>query len=93
MKEIFYNNLEFSLLSNFDNNKKEFWKIVKHFTCTTKKGSVSSFPSLNTTTTSGTHLLHVTDKEKAVCLNSYFASISYILEDSHAVLSPFMGQN
>ena len=26
------NNLEFSLLSNFSNNKKDFWKIVKHFT-------------------------------------------------------------
>ena len=64
-KETFYNNLEFSLLSNFNNNKKEFWKIIKHFT--TKKDSVSSISPLNTTTASGTHLLHVTDKEKADC--------------------------
>ena len=73
-KETFYNNLELSLISNFNNNKKEFWKIIKHFT--TKKDSVSSIPPLNTTTASGTHLLHVTDKEKADCLNSYFVSIS-----------------
>ena len=86
-KETFYNNLEFSLISNFNNNKKDFWKIIKHFT--TKKDSVSSIPPLNTTTASGTHLLHVTDKEKADCLNSYFASIS-TLDDSHAVLPPFM---
>ena len=52
-KETFYNNLEFSLLSNFSKNKKEFWKIIKHFT--TKKDSVSSIPPLNTTTASGTH--------------------------------------
>ena len=75
------------MLSNFNNNKKEFWKIIKHFT--TKKDSVSSIPPLNTTTFSGTHLLHVTDKEKADCLNSYFASIS-TKDDSHAVLPPFM---
>ena len=75
------------MLSNFSNNKKEFWKIIKHFT--TKKDSVSSIPPLNTTTASGTHLLHVTDKEKADCLNSYFASIS-TFDDSHAVLPPFM---
>ena len=86
-KETFYNNLEFSLLSNFNKNKKEFWKTIKHFT--TNKDSVSSIPPLNTTTASGTHLLHVTDKEKADCLNSYFAYIS-TLDDSHAVLPPFM---
>ena len=37
-KETFYNNLEFSLLTNFSSNKKEFWKIVKHFV--NKKDSV-----------------------------------------------------
>ena len=74
------------MLSNFSNNKKDFWKIVKHFT--TKKDSVSSIPPLSTPTASGAHLWHVTDEEKAGCLNSYFASVSS-LDDSHAVLPPF----
>ena len=85
-KETFYNNLELSLLSNFNTNKKDFWKIVKHFM--NKNDSVSSIPPLNTTTASGSNLLHVTDKEKSDCLNSYFASIS-TLDDSCAVLPPF----
>ena len=85
-KEIFYNNLEFSLLSNFSHNKKDFWKIVKHFT--TKKDPVSLIPPLSTPTASGAHLWHVTDGEKADCLNSYFASVSS-LDDSHSVLPPF----
>ena len=85
-KETFYNNLELSLLSNFSNNKKEFWKIVKHFT--SKKDAVSSIPPLSTTNTSGTHILHVTDEEKANCLNNYFAAIS-TLDDSNADLPPF----
>ena len=85
-KETFYNNLELSLLSNFSNNKKEFWKIVKHFT--SKKDTVSSIPPLSTTNTSGTHILHVTDEEKANCLNNYFAAIS-TLDDSNADLPPF----
>ena len=86
-KETLYNNLEFSLLSNFSNNKKDFWKIVKHFT--TEKDSVSSIPPLSTPTASGAHLWHVTDGEKADCLNSYFASVSS-LDDSYAVLLPFI---
>ena len=53
-----------------------------------KNDSVSSIPPLNTTTASGSNLLHVTDKEKSDCLNSYFASIS-TLDDSCAVLPPF----
>ena len=85
-KETFYNNLELSLLSNFSNNKKEFWKIVKHFT--SKNDTVSSIPPLSTTNTSGTHILHVTDEEKANCLNNYFAAIS-TLDDSNADLPPF----
>ena len=61
-------------------------KIVKHFT--TKNDSVSSIPSLSTPTASGAHLWHVTDREKADCSNSYFASVSS-LDDLHAVLPPF----
>ena len=86
-KETFNNNLEFSLLSSFSNNKKVFWKIVKHFT--SKKDSVSTIPPLCSTDTSGTQTWHVTDEEKAECLNSYFASVSS-LDDSNAVLPPFI---
>ena len=30
-KETFYNNLKLSLQTSFSNNKKEYWKIVRHF--------------------------------------------------------------
>ena len=43
-KETFYNNLEFSLLSNFNNNKKEFWKIIKHFTTKKRFRIIDSTP-------------------------------------------------
>ena len=38
---------------------------------------------------SGTQTWHVTDEEKAECLNSHFASVSS-LDDSNAVLPPFI---
>ena len=60
-KETFYNNLEFSLLTNFSSNKKEFWKIVKHFV--NKKDSVSTIPPLRTFTASGDSIWHVSDRE------------------------------
>ena len=85
-KETFYNNLEFSLLTIFSSNKKEFWKIVKHFV--NKKDSVSTIPPLRTFTASGDSIWHVSDLEKADCLNSYFASVSS-LDDSQATLPPF----
>ena len=84
-KESFDNNLELSLLTNFSNNKKEFWKIVKHFV--SKKDSVSTIPPL-CTQDAGSPVWHVTDKEKADSLNSYFASVSS-LDDSQAELPPF----
>ena len=74
-------------MSYFSNNKRDFWKIVKHFT--SKKVPVSSIPPLCTTDDSGTQKVHVTDEEKAECLNSYFASVSS-LDDTNAVLPPFI---
>ena len=85
-KETFNNNLEFSLMSSFCNNKNDFWKIVKHFT--SKNDSVSSIPPLCTTDTAGTQKWHVTDEEKVECLNSFFASVSS-LDDTDVVLPPF----
>ena len=73
-KETFYNNLELSLLTNFSSNKKEFWKIVKHFV--NKKDSASTKPPLRTFTASGDPIWHVSDLEKADYLNSYFVSVS-----------------
>ena len=84
-KESFYNNLELSLLTNFSNNKKEFWKIVKHFD--SKKDAVSTIPPL-CTQDAGSPVWHVTDEETADSLNSYFASVSS-LDDSQAELPPF----
>ena len=37
---------------------------------------------------SGEVNFHVSDEEKANCLNSYFASVSSV-DDSHTTLSPF----
>ena len=86
-KESFNNNLELSLLTTFSNNKKEFWKIVKHFV--NKKDSVSTIPPLCTLNTSGSSVWHVSDDEKADSLNSYFGSVSS-LDDSHTDIPPFM---
>ena len=63
-KESFNNNLELSLLTNFSNNKKEFWKIVKHFI--NKKDTVSTIPPLCTFNTSGSSVWHVSDDEKLI---------------------------
>ena len=79
-KESFDNNLELSLLTQFNNNKKEFWKIVKHFV--NMKDTVSTIPPL-CTLNENTPVWHVTDEEKAETLNSYFASVSS-LDDSQA---------
>ena len=78
--------VSFSCQFSFSNNKKGFWKIVKHFT--SKKDSTSSIPPLCTTDPSGTQKWHVTDEEKVECLNSYFASVSS-LDDTNAVLPHF----
>ena len=86
-KESFDNNLELSLLTNFSSNKKEFWKIVKHFV--NKKDSVSTIPPLCTTNIDGSQVWHVNDEDKADSLNSYFASVSS-LDDSQADLPPFV---
>ena len=83
-KESFDNNLELSLLTQFNNNKKEFWKIVKHFV--NKKDTVSTITPL-CTVNENTPVWHVTDEEKAETLNSYFASVSS-LDDSQAELPP-----
>ena len=56
-KETFYNNLEFSLITNFSRNKKEFWKIVKHFV--NKKDSVSTIPPIRIFTASEDSIWHV----------------------------------
>ena len=56
-----------SIPHNKSNNKKEFWKIVKHFV--SKKDSVSSIPPL-CTQDAGSPVWHVTDEEKADSLNS-----------------------
>ena len=83
-KESFDNNLELSLLTQINNNKKEFWKVVKHFV--NKKDTVSTIPPLCTFNVN-TPVWHVTDEEKAETLNSYFTSVSS-LDNSQAELPP-----
>ena len=85
-KETFYNNLKLSLLTSYSNNNKEFRKIVRHFV--NKKSSESTMPPLRSLSDSGKVIFHISDEEKASCLNSYFASVSSV-DDLHATLPPF----
>lgn len=64
-KECFYDNLETSLLESHGNNKKEYWKIIRHFV--KNKITSSSIPPLCTTLESGESIISTTDYDKANC--------------------------
>lgn len=85
-KELFYNNLELSLQDSFTSNKKDYWKIIRHFV--KNNNTSSTIPPLQKTLETGETIYCTSDKEKADCLNSYFTSTSTI-DDSNASLPPF----
>lgn len=85
-KETFYNNLEFTLTDTFSGNKKDFWKLIRHFT--RSKSSTATIPPLCSILPSGEKTYHVTDADKANCLNDYFISISSV-DDTNATLPLF----
>ena len=55
--------LGISLLVSFTNNRKEYWKIIRHFV--KNKDSTSSIPPLTKRLESGGTVHYTTDKEKA----------------------------
>lgn len=79
-KELFFNNLELSICDFFDNDKRKFWKTIRHFVKNNSK--TSSIPPLKCTLQNGSSSFCFSDKEKAECLNDYFVSISTINDDN-----------
>ena len=85
-KELFYNNLDV-IVSDFQNNdKRKFWKVIRHFVKNNK--SASCIPPLCSTLSNGDNQWHFSDQDKANCLNDYFASISTV-NDAETQLPPF----
>ena len=76
-KERFYNNLELSISDFHSNDKKQFWKIVRHFV--KSNNNSSSIPPLNSF--SGHYNYCFSLEEKADLLNRYFTSISTVNDD------------
>ena len=74
-KERFYSNIETNLTESANNNKRDFWKIIRHFV--KSNTSSSTIPPL-ITEENGHRQIHVTDDEKADCLTTYFTSISTV---------------
>ena len=81
-KENSYNSLESNLIELNCNDKKGFWKIIKHFI--KNNNSISCFPPLSDILPNGDKIWHSSHK-KANCLNSYFAPIS-IVNDNNIML-------
>ena len=85
-KEYFYNNLDI-IVSDFQNNdKRKFWKVIRHFV--KNNNSTSSIPPLCSALPSGDNQWHFNDQDKANCVNDYFASISTV-NDEKTQLPPF----
>ena len=85
-KESFYNNLEL-IITDFENNdKRKFWKVIRHFV--KNNSSSSAILPLSSTLPLGETQWAFTDEAKADCLNDYFVSISTV-NDENTVLPPF----
>ena len=71
----FYSNIEKNSIDSSNNNKRNFWKIIRYFV--KSNSSSSNIPPL-ITDENGHRQNHVTDTENANCLNTYFSSISTV---------------
>ena len=86
-KELFYN-ISDIIVSDFQkNDKRIFWKVIRHFVKNNK--STFSIPPLCSTLLNGDNIRHFNNNDKANCLNGYFASISTV-NDSETQLPPFI---
>ncbi len=84
-REAFYNDIEFNITESFSNNKRYFWKLVRHFVKDSKSSGV--IPPLKNNDGNNDNY-YFSDFEKANCLNNYFVSISTV-NDTNATLPPF----
>ena len=82
-KENFYKSFETNLIELNCNDKKGFWKIIKHFI--KKNSSISCFPPLSDILPNGDKIWHSSPHGKASCLNSHLSSISTV-NDNNIVL-------
>ena len=82
-KEQFYNNLELSISDFHSNDKKQFWKIVRHFV----KGNrtYSSIPPLNSFPVTGQNEFCFSSEDQAELLNKYFTSICTVNDENVAL--------
>ena len=85
-KEVFFNNIEDLLFESYSSNKRNYWKIIRHFVKGNSK--TSAIPPLCSQSPDGSVIVHSTDEAKADCFNDYFASISSV-NDEHVCLPPF----
>ena len=82
-KEVFFNNIEDLLFESYSSNKRNYWKIIRHFVKGNSK--TSAIPPLCSQSPDGSVIVHSTDEAKADCFNDYFASISSV-NDEHVRL-------
>ena len=80
-KENFYNNLEVNLVELQSNDRKGFWKIIRHFV-KEHDSSSATMPPLGMANADGQINFYTTNDEKANCLNEYFASISTVNDEN-----------
>ncbi len=81
-REAFYNGIESELTGAFSNDKKYFWKLVRYFVKDTNTSN--TIPALKDLD-GNNDTLHISDIDKANCLNNFFVSIS-TLNDIDATL-------
>ena len=84
---MFYNDLDISVSDFQNNDKRKFWKVIRHFVKNNK--SASCIPPLCSTLANGDNQWHFNDQDKPNCLNDYFASISSVNEVAETQLPPF----
>ncbi len=82
-KQIFFDNLEFTMQDLNTTDPRQYWKIIKMLV-KENANNCETIPPLRKTDSTYTF----TDKEKAEALNNYFVSISTV-DDSHETLPDF----
>ena len=82
-KEQFYNNLELTISDFHSNDKKQVWKVVRHFV---KSNCASSpIPPLNSFSVTGQNEFCFSSEEEADLLNRYFTTVSTVNDENVAL--------
>ena len=85
-KKLFYNNLENILLENSSNNKRDYWRVIKHFV--KNNNSKSCMPPMCSPVD---NKYSYTDRDVAETLNSCFTTVSKV-NDENAILPNFIAK-